>query len=145
MTLLSVLILIISISIVLVIIWLLRSVLISAIERGGTRKIIISKKEDSNWTIISKYCSPINEDKLLFRVYLSDINISSGLIYIDPYRVINKNKNKAVVILVKKGDIKRVEEEKIMGDLFIKVVLKNRNSIIESDTLKQWRGYYEER
>lgn len=143
MTLLSVLILIISISIVLVIIWLLRSVLISAIERGGTRKIIISKKEDSSWTIISKYCSSINEDKLLFRVYLSDINISSGLIYIDPYRVINRNK--AVVILVKKGDIKRVEEEKIMGDLFIKVVLKNRNSIIESDTLKQWRGYYEER
>ena len=143
MTILSVLILIISISIILVIIWLLRSVLISAIERGGTRKIIISKKEDSNWTIISKYCSPINKDKLLFRVYLSDINISSGSIYIDPYRVINKNK--AIVILVKKKDIKRVEEEKVMGDLFIKVVLKNRNSIIESVTLKQWRGYYEEK
>lgn len=145
MTLLSVLILIISISIVLVlvIIWLLRSVLMSAIERGGTRKITISKKEDSNWTIISKYCSPINEDKLLFRVYLSDINISPGLIYIDPYRVINRNK--AIVILVKKKDIKRVEEEKVMGDLFIKVVLKNRDFIIESDTLKQWRGYYEEK
>ena len=144
MTILSVLILIISISIVLVIIWLLRSVLISAIERGGTGKIIISKKEDSNWTIISKYCSPINEDKLLFRVYLSDINISSGLIYIDPYRMIDKNKT--IVILVKKEDIKRVEEEKTLGDLlFIKVVLKNRNSIIESDTLKQWRGYYEEK
>lgn len=145
MILLSVLILIISISIVLVIIWLLRSVLISAIERGGTRKIIISKKEDSNWTIISKYCSPINKDKLLFRVYLSDINISSGSIYIDPYRYKVINKNKAIVILVKKEDIKRVEEEKIMGDLFIKVVLKSRNSIIESDTLKQWRGYYEEK
>ena len=144
MTILSVLILIISISTVLVIIWLLRSVLISAIERGGTGKIIISKKEDSNWTIISKYCSPINEDKLLFRVYLSDINISSGLIYIDPYRMIDKNKT--IVILVKKEDIKRVEEEKTLGDLlFIKVVLKNRNSIIESDTLKQWRGYYEEK
>lgn len=141
----SLLAILISIIVILVIIIpIIKSVRPNTVRKKGKKIIItINKRDSDGWTIISKYCSPIDEDKLLFRVYLSDINISSGLIYIDPYRAINKNK--AIVILVKKEDIKRVEEEKVMGDLFIKVVLKSRGSIIESDTLKQWRGYYEEK